>query len=97
MKKDKQKVIDEVWTEERVRGFLDLQPPERFDPDFHRLRRAYQSMRPEDFILFLEMFVAAGMNINALSPEGQTLIAEISGHRMATPFIDALRQAGATE
>lgn len=95
MRKDKAKVIDEVWTEERIRGFLALAPPEGTDADFHRLRRAYQSMREDDFALFLDMFVAAGMNIEARSPDGHTLVEEISGHRLAGPFIDALRKAGA--
>jgi hypothetical protein len=48
-RKDKQKIVDEVWTEERIRSFLDLQPPAGMDADFHRLQRAYQSMRAEDF------------------------------------------------
>ena len=95
MKKDKQKVIDEVWTEERIRSFLSLQPADGFDANFHRLRRAYQSMRVDDFRLFLEMYVEAGMNLDARSPDGQTLLDEINPHRHAGPFAKALREIGA--
>ncbi|MCB1632679.1 MAG: PA4642 family protein, partial [Pseudomonadales bacterium] len=49
LRKEKKKVVDEVWTDERIRRFLHLLPPEGVDCDFHRLRRAYQAMRPEDF------------------------------------------------
>ena len=95
MKKDKEKVIDEVWTEERIRGFLDLEPPPDLDADFHRLRRAYQSMRAEDFALFLGMFVDAGMKLDARGPDGRTLAEEIARHRLAGPYLEALNDAGA--
>lgn len=95
MKKDKQKIIDEVWTEERVRSFLQLQPAPGFDADFHRLRRAYQSMRADDFRLFLAMFKEAGMDINAQNPQGKTLLEEIAAHRHAGEFVEAIREAGA--
>ena len=58
-RKDKKKVVDEVWTPERVRSFLSLEPPAGVDADFHRLRRAYQSMKVEDFEDFIDMFVEA--------------------------------------
>ena len=45
MKKDKERVQDEVWTEARIRSFLNLQPPAGVNADYHRLQRAYQSMR----------------------------------------------------
>ena len=55
-KKDKEKVLDEVWTEERVHSFLDIQPPAGEDPDFHALLSAYRSMRLENFEQFLSFF-----------------------------------------
>jgi len=94
-RKDKQKVIDEVWTEERVRGFLALEPPEGVNADFHRLQRAYQSMRAEDFAVFVSMFCEAQGEIGARGPEGQTLLEEISRHRQGAEFAEILREAGA--
>ena len=92
-RKEKKKVIDEVWTPERVRSFLDLLPPEGIDRDFHRLRRAYQSMRAEDYEDFVQLFVEAGGNLQARGPEGQTVQEEIARHAHGAPFVEALRQA----
>ena len=49
------KVTDEVWDDERVKRFLDLQPSGE-DADFHVLVKAYRGMRPEDFERFLGFF-----------------------------------------
>jgi len=92
-RKDKQKVVDEVWTPERVRSFLDLTPPEGVDADYHRLVRAYQSMRPEDFADFVDLFRAAGGRLDALGPQQQTLLQEVSRHRHGDEFATILRAA----
>jgi hypothetical protein len=92
-RKDKKKVVDEVWTEERVRSFLDLLPPEGVDADFHRLLRAYQSMRVEDFADFVAMFVAAGGRLDARGPQQQTLLEEVARHRHGAAFAEVLRAA----
>jgi hypothetical protein len=94
-RKDKKKVVDEVWTPERVRSFLELEPPAGVDADFHRLQRAYQSMRAEDFADFVKMFLAAGGRLDARGPDQQTLLEEISRHRHGGPFAEVLRAAGA--
>ncbi|MFM7272404.1 MAG: PA4642 family protein [Gammaproteobacteria bacterium] len=93
VRKDKKKVVDEVWTPERVRSFLELLPPDGIDPDFHRLRRAYQSMRPEDFEDFVQMFVEAGGNLQARGPEGETLLEDIRRHAHGAPFAEVLEKA----
>ena len=66
MKKDKETVLDEVWTESRVREFLDSEPKAGTNRDFHALLKAYQSMRAEDFELFIGMFLEAGRDLNEL-------------------------------
>ena len=63
LKKDKQKVLDEVWTEQRVKDFLSVQPAENIDADFHVLLKAYQSMRLENFEEFVGFFVAEGRDL----------------------------------
>ena len=90
-RKDKKKIVDEVWTEERVRSFLDLQPPEGLERDYHRLKRAYQSMRADDFADFVEMFLEDGGDTESRGPTGLTLAEEISSHRYAGDFLRALR------
>ena len=92
-RKDKQKVVDEVWTPERIRSFLDLLPPAGMDADFHRLQRAYQSMRAEDFAEFVAMFVAAGGRLDARGPQQQTLLEELEQHRHGAAFAEILRAA----
>lgn len=89
-RKDKKKVIDEVWTPERVRSFLFLEPPDGIDADFHRLRRAYQSMRAEDFEDFVAMFVEAGGNLSARGPEGRTVLEELRTHAHGEPFAEVI-------
>ncbi|MBP8925637.1 MAG: PA4642 family protein [Pseudomonadales bacterium] len=92
-RKEKKKVVDEVWTPERVRSFVELRPPEGLDADFHRLRRAYQSMRLDDFADFIELFLAAGGRLDARGPEQQTLLEELARHRRGAEFAAILRDA----
>lgn len=95
LKKDKAKVLDEVWTEDRVRSFLDLQPVDGVDADFHVLLKAYQSMRASDFDLFVGFFLDAKRNINAQNPSGQSLLDIASQHRNSEEFVSVLTDAGA--
>jgi hypothetical protein len=94
-RKDKKKVVDEVWTPERVRSFLELLPPEGVDPDYHRIKRAYQSMRAEDFADFVGLFRAAGGRCDARGPDGRTLAEELRSHRHAEGFLRTLEAADA--
>ncbi|MFT6310416.1 MAG: hypothetical protein ACJAQS_000781 [Porticoccus sp.] len=93
LKKDKEKVLDEVWTEERVESFLQVEPPAGVDRDFHRLHKAYQSMRADNFESFVAMFIADSGNINATNPEGETVLAIASEHRNSGAQIAILTAA----
>ncbi len=95
MAKDKEKVIDEVWTEARIAEFLDAKPAAGIDADFHALLKAYQAMRPEDFEIFAELFKSQGRNINALDPSGRTLLSYAREHRNSEEFVRILEQNGA--
>lgn len=96
MRKDKQKVLDEVWDDDRVKGFLTKTAPVQSgqplpgDADFYVLRHAYQSMRPGDFERFLDFFTAAGRDVQARDGRGRTLADAIARHVNATPFIELL-------
>lgn len=91
LKKDKEKVIDPVWSEERVRAFLSIEPPAGENPDFHRLLKAYQSMRDSDFALFVQFFKDSGGDIDAKNRHGQTVTEIISQHKLGTPYLNALK------
>lgn len=95
MKKDKEKVLDEVWTEDRVREFLSVETKTGTDSDFHKLLKAYQSMRADDFELFIGMFLEAGGNINAADKSGKTVLSYAREHRPSANFVAALEKNGA--
>ncbi|WP_372783357.1 PA4642 family protein [Litorivivens sp.] len=95
MRKDKEKVLDEVWTEDRVREFLDVHPPKGINADFHKLEKAYQSMRADDFEIFVGMFLEAGHDINATNAAGRTVLSYVLEHRNSTEFADVLQRNGA--
>ena len=103
MRKDKQKVLDEVWDDARVQSFLAKSTPIQSgaalpgDPDFFVLRHAYQSMRPGDFERFLERFTAEGRNVGARDGKGRTLSDVIVSHAKAGPFIELLARSGSPD
>lgn len=94
-KKDKEKVLDEVWTVDRIKSFLDVLPEEGVNADFHRLLKAYQQMRAEDFEQFVQFFVEGKHDVNAKNPKGQTVLAMVSTHGHGAPYAAILKKAGA--
>ncbi|MCP3908230.1 MAG: hypothetical protein GY712_09465 [Oceanicoccus sp.] len=95
LKKDKEKVLDEVWTEERVKDFLDVKPAEDIEADFHVLLKAYQSMRLENFAEFVGFFTAQDRNINATNPKGETVLSIVKQHRASADYAEVLSANGA--
>ena len=96
MKKDKAKVIDDVWTEDHIRSFLTARPHDNSDQNFHMLLKAYQSMRVEDFKLYVDFFRTEDRQINATGLDGRSVLDIVSEHRQGADYADILRAAGAT-
>lgn len=94
MRPDKQKVIDEVWDDARIEGFLHKPPMGDEDPDYSVLLNAYRAMRPDDFERFLTVYVAAGRDPAARSRRGETVRETIAGHRHGVRFREILQAAG---
>ncbi|WP_086929934.1 PA4642 family protein [Agarilytica rhodophyticola] len=94
-KKDKQKVLGEVFTDERVREFLEVVPVGETDPHFTALERAYRGMKADNFATFVKFFVAEGKDINCTNANGETFLQVISKHRHSGPYITALTASGA--
>tara|TARA_X000000368_G_C22570424_1_gene510436 strand:+ start:257 stop:550 length:294 start_codon:yes stop_codon:yes gene_type:complete len=92
VKKDKEKIIDPVWSEGRIREFLYLMPPEGENADHHKLIKAYQSMRIEDFKMFVSFFVNEKSDLNAENSHGETVMDVISRHRYGKPYLDILNK-----
>lgn len=80
-------VTDEVWDDERVKTFLELEPADNESADFHTLLRAYRGMRPADFERFLRFFVDARRDPHAEDSQGRTLWDIIADHRQGAAFI----------
>ena len=95
LKKDKEKVLDEVWTEARVKDFLDLSIPTNVNADFYVLSAAYKNMRLENFEQFLGFFTDAERNINACDEKGRNLLSIVQQHRKGGDYAKALQAAGA--
>lgn len=96
MRPDKKKVIDEVWDDDRIEGFLHKGPfGAETNLDFSVLLHAYRSMRAEDFGRFIDRFSAAGRDLNARNRRGETLLAAIAGHQQSAEFRTILTSAGA--
>ncbi len=95
LKKDKEKVIGEVFDDERIKSFLTFQPPHGVDPDYHVLEKAYRGMKAENFDTFIRFFLEEGRDINARNPDGKTLLQVIKNHRTAGDFAAILEKQGA--
>ena len=61
LKKDKQKVLGEVFDTERVKSFLHVPKREGVNHDFDILEKAYRGMKAENFE---EIFLKAPLIIN---------------------------------
>jgi hypothetical protein len=95
MPKDKKTVLDEVWTEDHVKSFLNVRSYDGSAEDFHMLLKAYQSMRVEDFEIFVEFFCADGRDVNVTGKDGRTVLEIVSTHRHGAEYADILKAAGA--
>ena len=86
---------NEQWSDERIKSFLSLEPPEGVPADYHILVKAYRGMLPDMFERFVVFFVEDGRNVNTRLSDGSTVLDHLSRHRHAGPYIAALENAGA--
>lgn len=95
MRKDKEKVIDEVWTEDHIKSFLNVRSHDGSADDFHMLLKAYQSMKASDFEMFIGFFCTDGRDLNATGKDGRTVLEVINTHRHGIAYAATLKGAGA--
>ena len=95
LKKDKQKVLGEVFDDERVRSFLTIHPREGINTDYLLLERAYRGMKAQNFATFINFFSEAGHDINACGPEGSNMLEVMLEHEQSADYISAMKSAGA--
>ena len=96
LKKDKQKVLGEVFDDDRIKTFLDYEAYGDINSAYHLLEKAYRGMKADNFSTFLAFFVGAGHDINAKGSNGKTFLKTIEAHNQAGDYISALKQYGAT-
>lgn len=95
LKKDKQKVLGEVFDDERIKSFFDTDTPEGVNADFNLLEKAYRGMKAGNFATFLDFFIERGHDINSQNPDGKTLLSLVQQHKQGEPYTLALGQHGA--
>lgn len=95
LRKDKEKVLGEIFDEARIATFLEYPAPAGINADFHLLEKAYRGMRGENFSTFVRLFKEAGRDLNATGPDGKTFLQTIKTHRNGEEYALALEAAGA--
>ncbi len=95
LKKEKEKILGEVFDEERIRTFLEFGPPQEGEQSYHLLEKAYRGMIAENFATFVQLFVEAGHDINIKNNHGNTFLQTIKKHKQSEAYISALEKAGA--
>ncbi len=86
---------DEEWSDERLKGYLDLLPPAGMPRDYAILLKAYRGMTAELFARFVPFFIEAGKDINVTLPDGGTFLDHVREHRKSVEYAAVLTQAGA--
>jgi ankyrin repeat protein len=86
---------DEDWSDQRLKTFFDLLPPEGMPADYNILLKAYRGMTADLFTRFVPLFVEAGYDINCPLQDGTTLLDLVSNHRKSGDYAQALISAGA--
>lgn len=86
---------NEEWSDERLKGYLELLPPAGMPRDYAILLKAYRGMTAELFARFIPFFIEAGKDINSELSDGSTFLDHVSEHRKSTEYAIILKQAGA--
>lgn len=92
---DKKAVIGEALDEVKVQRFLEMQADAGEDADFHALLKAYRGLPATAFDAFIELFLQAGRNINAVGANGVTFLQSIEKNVAHLEYVEILRRHGA--
>ncbi|MAD58481.1 MAG: hypothetical protein CMK44_07915 [Porticoccus sp.] len=92
--KDKEKVLGEVFDDERIKTFLNFLPPKNINQDFHLLEKAYRGMNIENFETFIKFFLEDGRDINAHNPSGKSFTAIVNEHIKGKSYAAIMQRYG---
>ena len=93
LKKDKQKVLGEIFDDARIKTFLEYEAPEGVSRDFHLLEKAYRGMKVENFATFLSFFKEAGYDLKATNPAGHNIADIMQQHNLGADYVVAYNAA----
>lgn len=86
---------NEEWSDDRLKAFLELQPPASLPADYNILLKAYRGMTADLFARFVPFFLEDDRDINVKLEDGSTFLDLVSQHRKSTDYADILKDAGA--
>ena len=92
--KDKEKILGEVFNDERIKTFFNYHPPKNVNPDFHLLEKAYRGMNIDNFDTFVGFFLEKGYNINAKNAAGKSFTTIVNQHRHGKPYFIIMKKYG---
>lgn len=87
---------DEEWSDDRLKTFLELEPPASLPADYNILLKAYRGMTADLFVRFLPFYLESGRDINVALEDGSTFLDLVSQHRKSGEYAEALKSVGAT-
>ena len=86
---------NEEWSDERLKLFLEIEPPAGIPADYNILLKAYRGMTKELFERFLKLYIEAGKDVNCKHTDGSTIIDLVSKHRRSEDYRIMLKAVGA--
>ena len=92
-KKDKKKVIGEVFSEERLKVFLEESSETAFegDPSYQILLKAYRGLPFEAFRMFVGLYHSAGHSLNPADSHGVPIQEMMAANVSHPGYVEALQ------
>ncbi len=85
---------DEEWSDDRLKTFLAVEPPQGVPTEYNILLRAYRGMTADLFKRFIAFYCEAGHDINVRLEDGSTFSDHVARHRKSAEYSEILKQAG---
>lgn len=86
---------NEEWSDQRLQGFLELEPPQDMPAQYNILLKAYRGMTEDLFERFIALYIEAGHDINVALMDGSNFLDLVSRHRKSAAYVAILEAAGA--
>ena len=87
---------NESWSDDRLKLFLEIEPPSGVPVDYNILLKAYRGMTENLFERFIKIFIEAGKDVNCKQVDGSTFLDLVSKHRKSKAYAKILQTAGAS-